>query len=45
MTNIVSDLIQAGMAAASSNHYVAAGLIGAGILIGVGTWAYRKWKK
>ena len=45
MSNIVQNLIQAGMDAASSNPYVAAGLIGAGILIGVGTWAYRKWKK
>ena len=42
MTNIVSDLIQAGMSAASSNPYAAAGLIGAGVLIGVGGWLWSR---
>ena len=44
MTNIVNQLIQQATAAASSNPYVAGGMVAAGILIGIGTWIYNKRK-
>jgi len=44
MTNIVADLIGKGLDAAGNDWRIKAGMVAAGVLIGLGKWAHDKRK-
>ncbi len=44
MSNIVAQIMEQAANAASSNPYMAGGMVAAGVLIGIGTWIHKRRK-
>ena len=44
MTNAIADAIKVAADAASSNPYVAGGMVAGGVLIAIGGWVWNKRK-